>query len=270
MTSAGPLYVESRGSGRPILMIHGFGASTYTWRHLVPPLARRYEVIAVDLKGAGRAAKPDDRHYSVHDQARHVADLVAQRDLRDLTLVGHSFGGGVVLSAVIGGALPLGRLRSLVLIDSMAYPQRFPWFLAAVRVPVVGPLALGLLPKTAQVRLVLRSGYHRPARITREAVETYAAPLRTAAGRRALVETALAMPPDDADALAEKYPQITLPTLIVWGRDDAIVPLSIGRRLHEAIASSRLVVVDDAGHLPHEEQPERVLDALGGFLDGAG
>jgi pimeloyl-ACP methyl ester carboxylesterase len=266
VSSTAPLYVESQGSGRPVLLIHGFGATMYTWRHVVPLLARRHEVITVDLKGAGRAAKPPDGHYSVHDQAGHVADLITSRNLRDLTLIGHSFGGGVVLATAIGSALAPGHLRNLVLIDSMAYRQTFPWFIAALRTPVLGPLSLWLLPTKWQVRLVLRSGYHRPGRIAEDTVLAYATPLRLAAGRRALIDTAKAMPPRDADALAEQYPQITLPTLMLWGRHDAIVPLRIGERLHQAIRTSRLVVIEDAGHLPHEETPERVWEELTRFL----
>ncbi len=261
-----PLYVESHGAGRPVLLIHGFGATMYTWRHLVPLLARRHQVITVDLKGSGRAPKPPDGHYGVRDQAGHIADLILSRDLTDLTLVGHSFGGGVVLAAAVGRALPPGRLQSLVLIDSMAYRQAFPWFISLLRTPILGPLALGLLPKEPQVRLVLRAGYHEPAKITDDAVKAYAAPLRLAAARRALIETARAIPPEDADALAALYSAITLPTLMLWGRHDAIVPLPIGERLHRAIATSRLVVVDDAGHLPHEETPERVSEELSRFL----
>ena len=91
-----PLYVESHGTGRPILLVHGFGATAYTWRHLVPLLARRHEAITVDLKGSGRAQKPPDGHFGVRDQAdyqrlsfglpfvgdRHYVIRVAERRYR--------------------------------------------------------------------------------------------------------------------------------------------------------------------------------------------
>lgn len=266
MGSLGPFYVESRGSGRPVLLIHGLGATTYTWRYVAPSLSARYQVIAVDLKGFGRASKPSDGRYSVLDQAHHLTELIGGLDLTDLTIVGHSFGGGVALAA-IGNPSLAGRVRSLVLIDSMAYRQRFPWFITLLRVPVLGPAGLRLLPKKAQVRLVLRTAYYRPSRITEAAVEAYAAPLHAASGRHALVETARAILPADADAVIEKYESIKHPTLILWGRHDAIVPLPIGERLHRAIGGSRLMVIGDAGHLPHEETPARVSAELARFLD---
>ena len=264
--ASAPLYVESCGEGRPLLLIHGFGATLYTWRSLVPVLARRHRVITVDLKGSGRAPKPADRHYSVLDQAGYVAELIEGENLTDLTVIGHSFGGGVALAALVGHALSPARIRSLVLIDSMAYRQRIPWFIAALQVPGLGPCMLRLSPPEMQVRLVLRAGYHDPGRITDDIVRTYAAPLRDAAARGALIETARAIPPDDVDALAARYGDIAVPTLLLWGRHDTIVPLDIGERLHRAIPGSRLVVIDDAGHLPHEERPEPVLRELEKFL----
>ena len=266
MSAAPPLHVEAHGSGPPIVLIHGFGATLYTWRFVAPVLVRDHRVIAVDLKGAGRAPKPRDGHYSVLDQARHVAELVAERDLHGLTLVGHSFGGGVALAALALGLVSPDRVAGLVLIDSMAYRQSLPWFISLLRTPVLGTLGPALVPAQCQVRLVLRAAYHRPERITADAVRAYAAPLREPAARRALAATAAALPPAEADDLALRYPELRVPTLLLWGRHDRIVPLGIGERLHAAIPASRLVVVEDAGHLPHEERPEPVLHELGRFV----
>jgi pimeloyl-ACP methyl ester carboxylesterase len=258
--------VESCGAGRPLLLIHGFGATLYTWRRLVPELARRHRVITVDLKGSGHAPKPADGRYSVLDQAGYIADFIEGENLTELTVIGHSFGGGVALAALVGRTLSPSRIQSLVLIDSMAYRQRIPWFIAALQVPVLGPWLLRLSPPELQVRLVLRAGYHDPRRITGDTVRAYAEALRDAAARRALIDTARAIPPDDADALAARYASIAAPTLMLWGRHDTIVPLEIGERLHRAMPGSRLAVIDDAGHLPHEERPEAVLRELEQFL----
>jgi len=122
------------------------------------------------------------------------------------------------------------------------------------RAPRAGPRAEAL------------AGAAGPPQRLSSALSAYAATLYSADGRRALIETAKAIPPDDADALAEKYARIALPTLILWGRHDAIIPLPIGERLHRAIGTSQLVVIDDAGHLPHEETPDLVCEALGRFL----
>jgi pimeloyl-ACP methyl ester carboxylesterase len=118
------LNAEDRGQGRPVLLIHGFGNSIYVWRHVAPGLEGSCRVVAIDLKGFGRSPKPEDGHYSVYDQAALIRDFVIARDLRDVTLVGHSFGGGAALVATLflQRAAP-GRQARLVLIDSIAYPQ---------------------------------------------------------------------------------------------------------------------------------------------------
>ena len=121
------LYYEEQGKGPPVLLLHGFGASTYTWRHITPELARTHRVIAVDFKGFGQSDKPFDERYSVLDQAELIAQLIEDKDLRDLTIVGHSFGGGVALRLALEANTRLGgRIARLVLLDSIAYQQQIP------------------------------------------------------------------------------------------------------------------------------------------------
>src|SRR5262249_14347275 len=95
------LWVEEAGSGDPILLIHGLGANSYTWRYLAPALARTHHVLSVDLKGFGRSDKPIDAAYGVFDQARLLNALIARRKLTHLSIVGHSFGGGVALALTL-------------------------------------------------------------------------------------------------------------------------------------------------------------------------
>jgi pimeloyl-ACP methyl ester carboxylesterase len=261
------LHVEETGTGPPVVALHGFGASTYTWRRVLGDLAASHRVYAVDLKGSGRSPKPRDGCYSMRDQAALVLDLIAERGLTGLTLVGHSFGGGVALVT----ALDLVRMRpgtlvSLILFASPAYRQRLPAFIRALRVPLLGPLGQRLIPLPVQVRTVLRLAYHNDTLITDDAVAAYASPLGMPGGRYALRATADQIVPADIDALITQYSSINVPTLLIWGRHDKIVPLAAGERLHRAIPGSSLLVIDDAGHIPHEETPERVRPVLREFL----
>src|SRR5215475_2499566 len=123
------LWVEEDGHGDPILLIHGVGGSTYSWRRIVRALARTHHVISVDLKGFGRSDKPFDRAYGLLDQVRLLKRLINRGGLHDVTLVGHSFGGGVALALTLAlNAIEPGAVRQLVLIDSVAYRQAFPLF----------------------------------------------------------------------------------------------------------------------------------------------
>ena len=264
------LHCETHGRGPPVLLIHGFGASSYSWRHLVPALAERHSVVLVDLQGFGRSPKPPDARYCIHEQARLVAALVRERGLGRPTIGGHSFGGGVALLASLALAGDARhRPARLMLFDSIAYRQPLPLFLRVLRTPLVGPLGVRLVPDRMQSRYVLRLAYHDDNAVPPDAVEAYAAPLALPGAKRALVRTARNIVPGDIDAIAARYPSLAMPTLIVWGRQDAIVPLAVGERLHREIAGSRLVVFDRCGHIPHEERPDDARRTVLAFLDSS-
>lgn len=261
------LHSESYGEGPPVLLIHGFGGSTYSWRYLIEPLAQSHRVIAIDLKGFGASPKPRDGAYSLHDQVALVHRFIIEHDLRDLTIMGHSLGGGVTLMT----ALKLieeqpPRLKQLVLIGSAGMPQRNPPFIRQLRIPVIGFLGVHLLPSRFLTRKTLAMAYHRPERITEEQVAAYAAPLTSPGGRHALLATARCLPPPDIREIVAQYPRIDVPALLIWGRHDTIVPVDVGRRLNEALPQSGLVLLDDAGHMPTEEVPAETIAAITDFL----
>ena len=261
------LHVEKTGTGPPLVALHGFGASIYTWHAVRSTLEATRTVHAFDLKGHGQSPKPDDGRYSVHDQAALIAAYIKDEGLENITLVGHSFGGGVALAL----ALDLiehapGSLGSLVVIDGAAYNQPLPGFIRALRLPLLGALSQYLLPVAWQVRMVLKLAFVHDERITDEAVAAYAAALRMPGGKRALRATAQQILPADIDALSARYPTIRVPALVIWGRQDGIVPLWVGERLGAALPNARLVVLDDVGHAPHEEDPAPVCRALESFL----
>jgi pimeloyl-ACP methyl ester carboxylesterase len=261
------LYVEEQGKGAPVLLIHGFGASTYTWRHVAPELAKTHRVIAVDLKGFGQSDKPFDSRYSVFDQAELLAQLIVDKDLRNLTLVGHSFGGGIALLLALEANERLeGRITKLVLLDSIAYPQNIPVFFRLLDVPLVSRLGVSMIPPSVQTRVALRIAYFDDSKIDQDEVDAYAAPLRTAAGKHAIIYSARQIVPDGLAEISERYKTIELPTLILWCDHDRIVPLEMGLKLRRTLPNSTLRLVEDCGHMPQEEQPESTLKLLQGFL----
>jgi pimeloyl-ACP methyl ester carboxylesterase len=260
------LYYRDEGSGKPILLIHGFGASTFTWRRVAPALAENHRVIAVDLKGFGQSDKPFDSRYSVYDQAALLAELIESKDLRDLTLVGHSFGGGVALLLALEANQRLaGRISRLVLLDSIAYPQNIPVFFRMLDVPLVSQLGVRMVPPSVQTRVALKIAYFDDSKITPEEVEAYAAPLKTAAGKHAIIHSARQIVPEDIATLSERYKTIALPTLIMWCDHDRIVPLEVGLKLRRTLPNSTLKLVEDCGHMPQEEQPEATLSLIKDF-----
>jgi pimeloyl-ACP methyl ester carboxylesterase len=261
------LAVHESGAGKPIVLIHGLGASSYTWSKIAPELARTHRVIAIDLKGFGQSDKPLDANYSIFDQARLIEDYIARNKLTGVTLVGHSYGGGVALAAALD-AQDAGsrRIARLVLIDSIAYRQPMPFFFQVLRTPVLGEIGMSVIPPEVQAARALAIAYHENSKVTPEAVSHYASALYSEGGRHALLQTINSLDPQQAEDFSARYKELKLPTLLLWCELDKIVPLKYGKRLAADLPDVRIEVIEDCGHIPHEEQPEQTLTALKTFL----
>ncbi len=259
---------NSIGTGDPVLLIHGFGASSYSWRHIVEPLAHKYRIITIDLKGFGESPKPRDDAYSVYEQARLVRNFILENNLKDLHIVGHSYGGGVALATSIYLSTSHPNLqKSLVLIDSIAYPQDLPDFVKVLATPILGPLVIYALPNTFQVKNLLKKVYFNDALIPQDAIEHYANDLSKPNAKYAVLASVQQMLPKDLQQFSDNYINLTIPSLIIWSREDEIVPLAIGKRLHENLPNSKLVIMSGVGHAVQEEKPRLVLPHLQQFLD---
>ncbi len=262
------LFYEIEGEGAPVLLIHGFGASTFTWRHIAPALAETNKVIAVDMKGFGQSDKPLDERYSILDQANLLRQLILDHDLKNLTVVGHSFGGGVALMLALDEDPRMkGRIAKMVLLDTIAYPQDIPVFFQMLDMPVVSHLGVRVVPASVQARLALRIAYLDNSKIADEDVEMYAAPLRTTAGKHAIIHSARQIVPDRMAEISARYRSIAVPTLIGWCDHDRIVPLDVGLKLRRNLPRAKLKIIDGCGHMPQEEQPAATLALIQGFLD---
>ena len=263
-----PLDVERAGQGPPLVFLHGFGASRFTFRLWAAELARGHALHLVDLVGFGAAPPPLKRRYGPMDQADVVVRYLREQDLRNVTLIGHSLGGGVALLVALR-LQELGeadRIAGLVSVAGPAYPQAIPRYIALARLPLVGRVMLELAGPDRIVRAVLRYVVFDPSSVTEEQVEGYAAPLRERKARRALVETARRVVPRNLAALAARFPTIRTPTLLLWGRHDPVIPLWVGQRLARDLPHSRLVVIERCGHVPPEECADESLAAVRAFL----
>jgi len=236
-----------------------------------PALSRRGRVLLVDMKGFGRAPKPDDGRYSPVDLAAYVTELIRQLDLDRVTLVGHSLGGGVALLTALS-LLDLGeeRVERLVLVGAAAYRQRLPPFVGLSRRPRLSTLMIRLLGPSRLIRFVLGTIVHDRKSVSEEQVAAYSSPLRTAEGVRALLDAGRQIVPAGIDEISARYGELDVPTLLLWGRGDRVIPVSIAHRLDESIENTRLEILESCGHIPPEEKPERSLALLESFLDDTG
>ena len=262
-------YVKA-GSGPALLLIHGIGDSSDTWRPVVEQLAEHYTVIAPDLLGHGRSEKPR-ADYSVAGFANGMRDLLSVLEVDRVTVVGHSLGGGV--AAQFAYQFP-DRCERLVLVGSGGVGRTVSPLLRVAAVPgveVVMPL-LGLPPVRFASRLgagLLRLFDTALGRDAEEILAVFDALPNTEA-RMGILRTLRSSVDWQGQVITmvdRAYLAEGVPTLIVWGRRDAIIPLGHGRLVHAVMPGSQFEVFDDAGHFPHHTDPARFVRVLREFME---
>jgi pimeloyl-ACP methyl ester carboxylesterase len=260
---------RTAGEGPVILLIHGITGDSRQWNEVIPQLADRYTVLAPDLLGHGESAKPRG-DYSLGAYAVSLRDLLIVLGHRRATVVGHSLGGGIAMQ--FSYEYPVFCER-LVLVDSGGLGKEVHPLLRAASLPGA-ELALPLLAHRrvhkvgeaigqALGRLGLELG-HDMAEMTRG----YAS-LSDAEARRAFLQTVRAvidLSGQRVNATDRLYLAQMIPTMILWGRTDPLIPVEHAAVAHQHIPGSRLEIFDDAGHFPHIEEPTRFARLLMDFV----
>ncbi len=256
------------GNGEPIILLHGFGASSYSWRNVLKSLNQKNKLFLIDFKGFGLSDKPMDDKYSISDQTEIIINFIQKNNLQNLILVGHSMGGAVALRTALRCVkMKNNLLKGLILLDSPAYKQRLPAFIQILRIPILNKLILALFPAKLCAKLVLKKCFFDDKKITDELIKDYSGPLRLSVSYHALIKTAQKLIPSEADEITKQYQEINIPTLLIWGQQDQIVPLSVGQKLKQAIPNSKLAVIPDCGHMPQEEKPKETAKIISEFLN---
>jgi len=257
------------GDGPVILLVHGIAGSSRTWREVMPALAERYTVIAPDLIGHGESAKPVG-DYSLGAYASGLRDLLGVLGIPSATIVGHSFGGGVAMQLAYQHP---ERCDRLVLVGSGGLGREVSWMLRLLALPGTELLMPIIFPSFLRDRgndvgRMLHDRGIRSARID-EMWRSYGS-LAESPNRQAFLRT-LRSVIDPGGQVVSAMDRISLaaavPTMIVWGEHDDIIPVAHAHAAHDAIAGSRLEVFDGAAHFPHAEQPERFAAVLRDFME---
>jgi pimeloyl-ACP methyl ester carboxylesterase len=260
------------GSGPALLLIHGVGDKSASWESVHAKLAQRFTVIAPDLLGHGESDKPRG-DYSLPAFANGMRDLLAVLGIERVTVVGHSFGGGVamqfayqypqlveriVLVSAGGVADDVSfalRLAAMPLGSEALAMVRLPGALPAMR--LVGRAVQTLMGSTKFGRdavdtVRLLEGFKDPS-----ALSAFARTLRSVVDGRGQFVTML-----DRSYLVE-----SVPVQVIWGQEDPVIPVSHAHTAHEAMPGSRLEIFENSGHVPHHDHPDRFVEVVERFID---
>ena len=260
-------YWQVGEGGVPLVLLHGLGGSIEDWAETIEPLARDRRVVAIDLIGCGKSDKPTDASYSLKAMGDHVVATLDALDLHSVVLNGWSLGGRIALD--IAHATPERVDRLILTAPAGIGPDTilnlnapFPDLMGQVatkpgasglrimRNAVRSGGSLRLMKFTARRFSLLTDGPRRAA---------FMKQLRTIVGPSGYLKA-------PRDALMDKLPQITTPTLAIWGRQDAFAPFAHSSILTARMPHCSVHAVDDCGHTPHIEWPELYIAAVDRFL----
>ncbi len=254
-------YVDS-GSGIPLVFIHGFGSSIYSWRKNIGPISKHYRVCAPDLPGFGYSDKPLETDYGIDAYADFIVQFMDRLHIRQAILVGHSLGGGIALLASL--KYP-SRVKALILLDAEAYPITPPLMLRIAKLPLIRAVIHRAIGEWV-VRISLKRSYYDHSLITDSLVNEYYRPFLTKNGKAAPIRVLQAMDFEKLKELPQRYRRIRKRTLIIWGKEDRISRIHLAYKLKRDLPFASLKVIPQSGHLVSEEKPEIVNRAIVKFV----
>jgi pimeloyl-ACP methyl ester carboxylesterase len=246
----------------PIVLVHGTSASLHTWEGWARALRAQRRVISFDLPGFGLTGPSAAADYRPDTQTRFVLELLDALKVQRFVIAGNSLGGEIAWRAALMAPERVDRIVLVAAAGQRFEPEQVPLGWLVARTPVLNRVGEWILPG-ALVAQGLVAVYGNPDKVTPELVDRYYELTLREGNRRALSQR-LAQYPPGADA--ERIAGVKVPTLILWGGRDRLIPPAVGQLFQRDIAGSQLVVFDDLGHVPHEEDPARTLAVVKPFV----
>ena len=254
-----------RDDPQPLLLLHGTSASLHTWDGWVEALKARHRVIRVDLPGFGLTGPFPDGDYHMPHYVAFVGELLRRLELQQVVLAGNSLGGEIAWNTAL--AYPQ-QVRRLILVDSAGFPlqpKSIPLGFRLAQMPALAPLMDELLPR-ALIESSVRNVYGDPERVTPQLVDRYYELTLRAGNRAALVQRFQQR--SDASLNPPRIASLAIPTLIIWGGRDQLIPPEHAEQFQQAIGGSRLALFEGLGHVPQEEDPQATVAVVERFLAG--
>ena len=253
-----------RDDPAPIVLLHGTSASLHTWEGWVAALQTKRRVISLDLPGFGLTGPFPDGDYRMSHYSAFLAHVLDQLQVPRAVVAGNSFGGQLAWQFALDHPQ---RVERLVLVDAAGYPRNatsIPIGFRLAQIPALAPLMANLLPRQ-MIEASIRNVYGDPSKVSDELIDRYYELTLRAGNREALRQRFIQA---EAGQGFTRIAELKVPTLIIWGGRDELIPPDNAERFKRDIQGSRLVLFDDLGHVPQEEDPARTVAVLMGFLEG--
>lgn len=258
-------FVKGKGE-ETIVLLHGLGGNAYDWRNIIDKLTSSgYRVISWNMRGVGGTDKPkDQKAYSLQRIAKLFHGFMQSINLSKAVIVGNSYGGAIAMT--FAKEHPQ-MTKKLVLLDSLCYEQEKPFYISCLTFPLIPKIAFFILPKYYLARYGIRLMVHNKKIITKDDVEIYAKYIKLPRAIDALIWTTKEMVKINSKEFKEEIiKKVDVPTLIIWGSEDNIIPKDLAYRLNADIFSSTFLMIPECGHVPQIEKPEIVSKTILKFI----
>jgi pimeloyl-ACP methyl ester carboxylesterase len=259
------VHYKDEGKGFPIVLIHGTASSLHTWDAWTTELIKTNRVIRMDLPAFGITGPNATADYSIQAYTRFLHTFLNKIQVDSFYLSGNSLGGNIAWNYT---AEHPEQIKKLILVDASGLltnkPQ--PAIFKMAKTPVLNSLFLSVTPKFF-IKKNMKEVYADETKITDELVTRYHKMALRQGNRQAFIDRAKIDFRLDSKTNLEKLKSIQTPTLLIWGAQDNWIPLNNGKRMDSMMQNSKLVILENSGHVPMEENPEESLEALIDFLN---
>lgn len=253
---------REQGEGSPVILIHGIPTNSLMWQSVMPKLATRHRVIALDLLNYGQSEKPKNADVSINAQSRMIVKFMNALDVRRADVVAHDIGGGI--AQLIAVNYP-EKIRKLVLMDSVCFDS---WPIPEFK-PLIEPgaeEAMSLDEFVAMMRRFMPQGVHNKAVMTDELINIYLEPWASEVGKRAFFRNLRRLNSEYTQSIAKALGNLVHQTLVIWGDQDPFQKPEYAQKLTDAIPDAELAWIKDAGHWLIDEKPDEIADRINQFL----
>ena len=258
------VHYRVEGKGIPIVLIHGTGASLHTWDDWTLKLKENYQVIRMDLPAFGLTGPNKSGDYSIKQYTQFLEEFVVKMKLDSMFLAGNSLGGNIAWNYASKNP---EKVQKLILVDASGLPTNKPqpWIFKMAKTPVLSKLFLYITPRNI-IEDNLKQVYEDDTKISDALITRFHDMALREGNRKAFVDRAKIDFTTSEASKKEQLQNIQTPTLLIWGAKDTWIPLDNGKRMDALLPNSKLVVLQNSGHVPMEENPKESFKVLNDFL----